>query len=60
MDGRAPANQLRLSLPGVDRVKLDRNLVSGEATIGETRRESPAFLGLSHGTAVYGPVRTVV
>src|SRR5208283_1992431 len=26
MDGHAPANQLRLSLPGADRVKPERNL----------------------------------
>jgi hypothetical protein len=25
MDGHAPANQLRLSLPGADRVKPERN-----------------------------------
>jgi len=33
---------------------------SGEASSGEQRIEPPALTGLSHGTAVYGPVRTVV
>ena len=30
MDGHAPANQLRLSLPGADRVKPERNLAAAK------------------------------
>ena len=39
MDGHAPANQLRLSLPGVDRVKPERNLGAAKPPLarGETK-----------------------
>src|SRR6185436_12916534 len=37
MDGHAPANPLRRSLPGADRVKPEKKPGSGEASIGEKR-----------------------
>jgi hypothetical protein len=59
MDAHAPANQLRLSLPGADRVKPDRNLEAAKPSSGKVMRTSGLF-GLSHGTAVCGPACTVV
>jgi hypothetical protein len=46
MSGHAPANQLRLSLPGSERVKPERDRASGEALIGGTYVEPPARKGL--------------
>jgi hypothetical protein len=45
MSGPAPANQLRLSLPGSDRVKPERDRVSGETNIGGKGFEPPARQG---------------
>jgi hypothetical protein len=45
MRGRAPANQLRLSLPGSDRVKPKRDRESGETNIGGKGFEPPARKG---------------
>jgi predicted dinucleotide-utilizing enzyme len=44
----------------VDRVKPERNLGAAKPSGGERRDEHPARKGFHHGTAVYGPVRTVV
>jgi hypothetical protein len=44
----------------VDRVKPERNLGAAKPPVGERRDEHPARMGSCHGTAVYGPVRTVV
>jgi hypothetical protein len=56
MSGHAPANQLRLSLPSSDRVKPERDRVSGETTSGGKGFEPPAKIR----EPPYGPVRTVV
>jgi hypothetical protein len=40
MSGHAPANQLRLSLPSSDRVKPERDRVSGETNIGRKSFET--------------------
>src|SRR5271157_2886980 len=60
MDGHAPANQLRLSLPGADRVKPERNLEAAKPPSAKCDPNLRPLVGSSHGTAVYGPVRTVV
>jgi hypothetical protein len=44
----------------VDRVKPERNLGAAKPSVGERRDEHPARKGFHHGTAVYGPVCTVV
>jgi hypothetical protein len=44
----------------VDRVKPERNLGAAKPPGGERRDEHPARKGFHHGTAVYGPVCTVV
>ena len=59
MDGHAPANPLRRSLPGVDRVKPERNLGAAKPPWRKAN-EPPAVTGSSHGTAVCGPACTVV
>jgi len=45
MSGHAPANQLRLSLPSSDRVKPERDSVSGETNISGKCFEPPARQG---------------
>src|SRR5271165_6268458 len=60
MDGHASANQLRLSLPGADRVKPERNLEAAKPPSAKCDPNLRPLVGSSHGTAVYGPVRTVV
>jgi hypothetical protein len=45
MSGHAPANQLRLSLPSSDRVKPERDRVSGETNSGGKGFEPPARQG---------------
>ena len=60
MGGQAPANQLRLSLPGAGRVKPDRNLGAAKPPSARRFANLRPKMGLGHGTAVYGPVRTVV
>jgi len=44
----------------VDRVKPENNLGAAKPPVGEGRDEDPARKGFHHGTAVYGPVCTVV
>ncbi len=60
MSGYAPDNQLWLGLASSNRVKPGRNSQSGEAPMDGKLDDSPALCGLTHRTAVYGPVRTVV
>jgi len=60
MDGHAPANQLRLSFLGVDRVKPDRHPEAVKPPLVIRVANLRPLSGSSHGTAVYGPVRTVV
>jgi len=59
MDGNAPANQLRLSSSGEDRVKPESNLRAAKPS-SRKRVVNLRPLGLSHGTAVCGPACTVV
>jgi hypothetical protein len=59
MNGHAPANQLRLSLPGDDKVKPESTSEAVKPSSGK-RDANLRPKGLSHGTAVYGPVCTVV
>jgi hypothetical protein len=58
-EGHAPANPLRRSLLGADRVKPERNLEAAKL-LTEKHNEPPALTGSSHGTAVCGPACTVV
>ena len=44
----------------MDRVKPERNPGAAKPPVGEGRDEDPARKGFHHGTAVYGPVCTVV
>ena len=44
----------------MDRVKPERNPGAAKPPVGERRDEHPARKGFHHGTAVYGPVCTVV
>jgi hypothetical protein len=60
MGGHAPANPLRRSLPGADRVKPERNLGAAKPPSAKCGIEPPALTGSSHGTAVCGPACTVV
>ena len=60
MDGHAPANPLRRSLPGADRVKPERNLGAAKPPSAKGGIEPPALRGLSHGTAGCGPACPVV
>jgi len=46
MSGHAPANQPRLSLPGSERVKPERDQGSGETLIGGRCVEPPVHKGL--------------
>ena len=61
MSGPAPANQLRLSLPSSDRVKPERDRVSGETNIGRKSFETssppgPRLLNRRIRTRTYGGV----
>jgi hypothetical protein len=61
MSGHAPANQLRLSLPRSDRVKPERDRVSGETNIGRKSFETssppgPRLLNRRIRTRTYGGV----